>query len=162
MQHKEGDVVTTEHVNSFILSVCKIMKEMCMLDFKAGEPVLKKGVYLPDSSLVRIGFLSGFKDGLLILNINHNTALGIVSRLVMAQDADGTIDRLGQSAIAELGNMIAGNAATVFTNNNSNIIYITPPLYYTGGQYVNDDRELLSIPFSSEIGNLSVDILFNV
>lgn len=37
-----GDVVKAEHVNPFIISVCKIMKDMCMLDLKIGKPGIKK------------------------------------------------------------------------------------------------------------------------
>lgn len=146
-----------EHVNPFIISVCKIMKDMCMLDLKIGKPGIKKGGYLADSSLIKLGLL-GNLTGEVVLNINHDTALGIVSKMVMMPvDA---IDELGQSAISELGNMIAGNAATVFANS-SIIIDITPPSYIEGQQYQNDGKELFSIPFSSEIGDLSIDIFFN-
>jgi len=120
--------VKAEHVNPFIISVCKIMKDMCMLDLKIGKPSLKKGGYLPDSSLIKLG-LFGNLSGEVVLNINHDTALGIVSKMVMMPVE--TIDELGQSAIAELGNMIAGNAATVFANS-SIIIDITPPSYCIG------------------------------
>lgn len=147
-----------EHVNSFIISVCKIMKEMCMIDFTVGEPILKKGEYLADSSLVKIGFTSDF-PGEFVLNINHDTALGIISKLIIT--STDTIDELGKSAISELCNIIVGNAATIFANKSSVIIYITPPSYYIGKQYDNAGKELLSIPFSSEIGDLSVDILVN-
>ena len=50
-----GDVVKAEHVNPFIISVCKIMKDMCMLDLKIGKPGIKKGGYLADSSLIKLG-----------------------------------------------------------------------------------------------------------
>lgn len=146
-----------EHVNPFIISVCKIMKDMCMLDLKIGKPALKRGGYLSDSSLIKLGLL-GNLSGEVVLNINHDTAIGIVSKMVMTPVQ--TIDELGQSAIAELGNMIAGNAATVFANSNI-MIDITPPSYCIGGQYQDDGKELFSIPFSTEIGDLSIDIFFN-
>ena len=152
-----GDVVKAEHVNPFIISVCKIMKDMCTLDLKIRKPGIKKGGYLADSSLIKLGLL-GNLTGEVVLNINHDTALGIVSKMVM-MPVD-SIDELGQSAISELGNMIAGNAATVFANS-SIIIDITPPSYIEGQQYQNDGKELFSIPFSSEIGDLSIDIFFN-
>lgn len=144
-----------EYVNYFIISVCKVMKEMCKLDFNAGESILKKDEYLLDSSLVKINFFSDFTDKL-ILNINHNTALEIVSKLVATPG--NIIDEFGISAISELGNIIAGNAATILTSNSNSVIHITPPLYCTGQVYQNDNVELLSIPFSSKIGDLSVDI----
>ncbi len=146
-----------EHINPFIISVCKIMKDMCMLDLKIGKPSLKAGSYLPDSSLIKLGLLGNLK-GEVVLNINHDTAIGIVSKMIMTPVE--AIDELGQSAIAELGNMIAGNAATVFANN-SIIIDITPPSYCVGEQYQNGEKELFSIPFSSDIGDLSVDIFLS-
>lgn len=30
-----------EHINPFIISVCKIMKDICMLDLKMGKPFVK-------------------------------------------------------------------------------------------------------------------------
>lgn len=147
-----------EHIDSFIISVCKVMKEICMIDFTVGEPVLEKGGYPADSSLVKIDFISDF-SGEFILNINHDTALELISNLLI--ESVDTIDELGKSAISELGNIIAGNAATVFANKSGVVIYITPPSYHIGKQYDNAGKELLSIPFSSEIGDLSVDILVN-
>ena len=154
---KEGDVVKAEHINPFIISVCKIMKDMCMLDLKIGKPSVTKGEYPGDTSIIKLG-LTGNLTGEVILNIMHSTALQIVSKMVMMPVE--AIDELGQSAIAELGNMIAGNAATVFANSGI-IIDITPPSYCIGRQYQDDGKELFSIPFSSETGDLSIDIFFN-
>lgn len=158
--HKAGDVVQTEYVNFFIISVCRIMEEMCMIHFKAGKPIPKKDRYLPDSLVVSIDFSSGL-TGRLVLNINHNMALRIISKMIQeTDDTVYTIDELGQSAVCELCNMIASNAITMCTNNSDNIsvVYITPPLYCTGKQYKDNDSEMLSIPFFSEIGSFSVDI----
>ena len=143
-----------EHVNPFIVAVCKIIKDMCMLDLQIGKPVMKSNGYESENSLIRLG-LFGDLAGEVVLNLDHATALGIVSKMVM-MPVD-TIDELGQSAISELGNMIAGNAATVFANN-SIIIDITPPTYCLGSTYNDDGRQLLSIPFSSDIGDLSIDV----
>lgn len=143
-----------EHVNPFIISVCKIMKDMCMLDLKIGKPSIIKGDYQGDTSIIKLG-LVGNLTGEVILNIEHQTALEIVSKMMMTPVTD--MDALGQSAISELGNMIAGNAATVFSNNDV-IIDITPPSYYVGAEYTTDVPELFSIPFTSDAGDLSVDI----
>lgn len=143
-----------EHVNPFIISVCKIMKDMCMLDLKIGKPVMTKGEYPGDTSIIKLG-LVGNLTGEVILNIGHQTALQIVSKMVM-MPVD-TIDEMGQSAISELGNMIAGNAATVFANSNI-LIDITPPSYCVGAEFQLDVPELFSIPFTCEAGELSVDV----
>lgn len=146
-----------DHINPFIISVCKIMKDMCMLDLKIGKPAVTKGEYQADTSIIKLG-LKGNLTGEVILNIMHPTALQIVSKMIM-MPVD-TIDEMGQSAMSELGNMIAGNAATVFANNNI-IIDITPPDYYLGSGFRSDAKELFSVPFTCDAGDLSIDVFIN-
>lgn len=141
-------------MNPFIISICKIMKDMCMIDLKIGKPGMTKGEYGATSSLIRLG-LVGQLEGEVLLNIDHQMALEIVSKMVMAPVTE--IDAMGQSAISELGNMVAGNAATVFANNEV-LIDITPPTYFLGTEYKADVPQMFSIPFSSEAGNMSVDV----
>lgn len=143
-----------EHVNPFIISVCKVIKDTCMLDLKIGKPSITSGVYSSDTSIIKLGLL-GNLSGEVVLKIEKPVALEIVSKMMMTPV--DTIDALGQSAISELGNMIAGNAATVFSNNNI-LIDITPPSYFVGSEYRTDVAELFSIPFSCEAGGLSIDI----
>lgn len=143
-----------EHINPFIISVCKIMKDMCMLDLKIGKPSMRSGGFSADTSLIQLG-LMGNLTGEVLLNLEHQTALGIVSKMMMTPV--DTIDSIGQSAISELGNMIAGNAATVFANSNI-LIDITPPAYCIGADYQSDGNQLFSIPFTSDIGNLTIDV----
>jgi len=144
-------MVKAEHVNPFILSVCKVVKDVCMMDLTIGKPDVKKEEYPEDASIIELG-LVGALQGKVILNMEHPTALEIISKMMM-QPVD-TIDEIGQS---ELGNMIAGNAATVFASNNI-LIDITPPDYYEGGRYQGEGCQMLSIPFRSDAGAISVDI----
>lgn len=143
-----------EHVNPFIISVCKVLKDMCMLDLKIGKPSMTNGVYPGDASIIKLGLL-GDLSGEVVLNIEQPMALEIVSKMMMTPVA--TIDALGQSAISELGNMVAGNTATVFANNDI-LLDITTPSYFVGAEYKTDVSELFSIPFSSDSGNLSIDV----
>lgn len=153
MRGREGDVVKAEHINPFIISVCKIFKDMCMIDLKIGKPGLSNGEYASDTSIIKLGVI-GALTGEVVLNIARPTALEVVSKMMMMPVQE--IDEMGQSAISELGNMIAGNAATVFANSNI-LIDITPPSYYLGADFT-PDAQMFSVPFSSEAGDLSVDI----
>lgn len=146
-----------EHVNPFIISVCKVVKDMCMLELKIGKPCMKSGGYQEDASIIKLG-LKGNLTGNVVLNLEHSTALEIVSKMMMMPVT--VIDEIGKSAISELGNMIAGNAATVFASNNI-LIDITTPDYYMGSEYQGDGQQMFSIPFSSEAGNISVDVYIN-
>lgn len=128
-----------------------------MLNLEIGKPSIKEEVYEADSSIIELG-LVGNLSGKVVLNLSHATALEIVSKMMMMPVTD--IDAIGQSAISELGNMIAGNAATVFASGNI-IIDITTPNYCLGADYQGKDRKFFSIPFSSEIGTLTVDIFID-
>jgi chemotaxis protein CheX len=154
MKERAVEPMKAEHINPFILSVCKVVKDMCMMDLQIGKPVMKKETYSDDSSIIKLG-LVGALTGTVVLNLEHSTALGIISKMMMMPMQ--TIDEIGQSAISELGNMIAGNAATVFASNDI-LIDITPPSYCLGKDYQGDDNEMFSIPFTSEAGPISVDI----
>ena len=127
---------------------------MCMLDLKFGKPAISKGAYAADASIIKLGII-GNLEGQVLLNIEQSTALEIVSKMMMTPVSE--IDALGQSAISELGNMIAGNAATVFANNNI-IIDITTPVYFKGGEFTLDVPAVFSIPFTSVAGNMTVDV----
>ena len=120
-----------EHINPFIISVCKIMKDICMLDLKMGKPFVKDDKYEGDSSLIKLGIIGALK-GEVVLSLHYETALAVISKMMMMPVNE--IDAIGQSAISELGNMIAGNAATVFAND-STIIDITTPDYCVGKDY---------------------------
>ena len=143
-----------EHVNPFIISVCKVMKDMCMLDLKIGKPSLRQQSFPEENSLIRLG-LVGQLSGEVLLNFEPQTALGVVSKMMMMPV--NAIDAIGQSAISELGNMVAGNAATVFANNNI-MIDITPPDYFIGASYDGAATKMFTIPFSTEIGDMTIDV----
>ena len=147
-------MVKAEHVNPFILSVCKVVKDVCKMDLKIGKPGVKKEEYPDDASIIELGIVGGL-SGKVILNMEHPAALEVISKMMM--QPVNTIDEIGQSAISELGNMIAGNAATVFASNNI-LIDITPPGYYDGSSYRGQGNQMLSIPFCSDAGSISVDI----
>lgn len=143
-----------EHVNPFIISVSKIMKDICMLDLKMGKPFVKDDKYEGDSSLIKLGIIGALK-GEVVLSLHYETALAVISKMMMMPVSE--IDAIGQSAISELGNMIAGNAATVFANDGI-IIDITTPDYCTGEEHGESGKQMFCVPFASDIGELSINI----
>ncbi|MEE3460774.1 MAG: chemotaxis protein CheX [Lachnospiraceae bacterium] len=143
-----------ENVNPFIISICKVMKDMCMLDLKIGKPENKRCSYAADDSIIKLGLVGAF-EGYVILRLDHGTALQVVSKMMMMPV--NVIDEIGKSAISELGNMIAGNAATIFSGSGT-VLDITIPSYSEGASFVPEDDEILSVPFDTGAGKLSLDI----
>ena len=88
-------MVKAEHVNPFILSVCKVVKDVCMMDLTIGKPDVKKEEYPEDASIIELG-LVGALQGKVILNMEHPTALEIISKMMM-QPVDTIDDRRQRS-----------------------------------------------------------------
>ena len=107
-----------EHVNPFIISVCIVMKDMCMLDLKIGKPSLRQQSFPEENSLIRLG-LVGQLSGEVLLNFEPQTALGVVYNIM---------------------------------------IDITPPDYCVGASYNGAATEMFTIPFSTEIGDMTIDV----
>lgn len=69
--------------------------------------------------------VTGEMRGQVVLSIDEKKACEIASRMMMGMPVP-ELDDMAISAISELGNMIMGNAATVFSVRNIGID-ITPP-----------------------------------
>ena len=63
-----------EHINPFIISVCKIMKDICMLDLKMGKPFVKDDKYEGDSSLIKLGIIGALK-GEVVLSLHYERCI---------------------------------------------------------------------------------------
>ena len=88
--------MNADFINPFLMSATKIMQEICQTEMKIGKPYVKTTEFENESVAVMMGM--------------PVTAL----------------DDMSISAISELGNMIMGNAATIFSTKGY-VIDITPP-----------------------------------
>ncbi len=89
-----------EHINPFIISVCKIMKDICMLDLKMGKPFVKDDKYEGDSSLIKLGIIGALK-GEVVLSLHYETALAVISKMMMMPVNE--IDAIGRSRDSKYG-----------------------------------------------------------
>ena len=101
--------MNADFINPFLMSATKIMQEICQTEMKIGKPYVKTTEFENKSVAVMIG-ITGELKGQVIMAFEFNKALDVASI----------------SAISELGNMIMGNAATIFSTKGY-VIDITPP-----------------------------------
>ena len=87
------------------------------------KPILKEAKFDHDNWVIIIG-VTGEMRGQVLIGMTEETACAIASKMCMMEVK--TIDDFASSAIGELGNMIMGNAAIVFSSNGVGID-ITPP-----------------------------------
>ncbi len=143
--------INVEHINPFISASTKILKEMCFIDVKLGKPSIKEPIFLEDTLLIMIGF-TGERSGQVIMVLEESIACDIASKMIMMPITQ--MDELSRSAISELGNMIMGNAATIFSRKGI-AIDITPPTLGEGTMsFSTSFAKNISIPLNYEDGKV--------
>jgi chemotaxis protein CheX len=120
--------VNVEHINPFLMASTKVLKDMCFIDAKVGKPYIKNPAFFEDTLIILIGF-TGEMKGQALIAFNNEVACNIASKMIMMPIT--VMDELAKSAISELGNMIMGNTATIFSTKGI-AIDITPPTVANG------------------------------
>jgi chemotaxis protein CheX len=120
--------VNVEHINPFLVASTKILKDMCYIEAKVGKPYIKSPVFYADTLIIMIGF-TGEMKGQAMIAFENSIACDIASKMIMMPITE--MDDLAKSAIGELGNMIMGNTATIFSTKGIEID-ITPPTIGNG------------------------------
>lgn len=120
--------VNADHINPFLIASTKILKDMCFIDAKVGKPFVKSPAFFEDTLLIMIGF-TGEMKGHVMIAFENPIACDIASKMIMMPVTE--LDELARSAIGELGNMIMGNTATIFSTKGI-AIDITPPTVGNG------------------------------
>lgn len=120
--------MNAEHINPFLIASTKILKDMCFIDTQIGKPYLKECSFKSDMVVIIIG-ITGEMRGQVMIAMENIVACDIASKMCMMPISE--MNELSISAICELGNMIMGNTATVFSTKGVGID-ITPPTVCTG------------------------------
>lgn len=142
--------INVDHINPFLLASTKILKEMCYIDAKIGKPFVRNPVFLADTMVILIGF-TGEMKGQVLIAFEHHVACDIASKMMMMPVEE--MDDISRSAISELGNMIMGNTATIFSTKGI-AIDITPPTVGKGTMsFSSSFAQNICIPLEYEGGN---------
>ena len=135
--------INVEHINPFLMASTKVLKDMCFVDAKIGKPYTKDPNLLSDTLVILIG-ITGEMRGQVMIAFSNDVACDIASRMCMMPIT--VMDELATSAISELGNMILGNTATVFSTKGIQID-ITPPTIGNGSMtFKNNFAQNICIP----------------
>lgn len=116
--------MNAEHINPFVSVSCDILKQVCNIDANRGQIYIKKSPIQSERVTILVG-LTGEIKGQVFFSMEERVACSIASAMMMGMPVP-KLDEMSKSAIAELGNMILGNTATVFSNNGINIDITTP------------------------------------
>jgi chemotaxis protein CheX len=100
--------------------------------------------------------MTGQMQGDILFGLHETVALKVVSAM-MGGFVLTEMDKIGRSAISELGNMISGNASTMLYNQGVRVDITPPKLYSPEG---GTARKALTIPLIMEgIGEMDIQVL---
>jgi chemotaxis protein CheX len=129
----------SQHVNAFVTGAFRVLESVFGATPTRGELQALPAVFTTDQCNVTIG-VTGSIQGMVIFGMSLVTADRIASTMIGAPIK--TFDQLAASAIAELCNMISGNALASLSEAGA-ICDITPPALIRG---TNTKLSTLSIP----------------
>ena len=137
--------INVDYINPFLMAATGIIKDICQIEMKIGKPYVKETAFADDSVIIMIG-ITGEMRG---------QALEIASKMMMGMPVE-KLDEMSISAISELGNMIMGNAATIFSTKGI-LIDITPPTVCRGNLTIAQSfAQNICVPLSG--GDITIEL----
>jgi chemotaxis protein CheX len=144
-----------EFVNPFASVVLMVFQKEFGMNVMRDSLALQQGP-LTGADVNTIIGVTGQLEGQVIYTFDERVALRIASAL-MGEPLE-ELGELAKSAVAELGNIITGNAAIGLSENGFNCI-LTPPTLLTGKELiVTTFTPVLNIPFSTDFGMVTVHV----
>ena len=137
--------LNAEHINPFLMAAKKVLQDMCFVEVGIQKPTLKEASFGEDSWVIIVG-VTGEMRGQVLIAISQTEACGIASKMCMMEVKE--IDDFASSALSELGNMIMGNAATVFSSNGVGIDITPPSLSHGKVSFTSPFAKSLCVPLT--------------
>lgn len=144
--------ISVDLINPFLMATTTIMKNICQTDMSIGKPYVKTTEFSEESVAIMIG-ITGQMKGQVLMAFGYEQALQVASKMMMGMPV-AELDSMATSAISELGNMIMGNAATIFSTKGI-VIDITPPTVCRGAMTITQSyAQNICVPIQSDDGLL--------
>lgn len=148
--------MNVEFLNPFVEAACDVLKTECQISVHRGALSLQKTCLTTDDVTILISLI-GQVHGVVLFGLSEKASLNFVSR-VMGQPFTA-FDELAQSGIAELSNVISGQATIRLSNAGFTSIVSPPTLIQGKGVTVSTlNFSRLVIPLTTEYGNLTLHL----
>ncbi len=139
--------LSAELINPFLMAAKKVLQDMCFVEVGIQKPMLSEASFGPDIWTIIIG-VTGEMRGQVLIAMSEKNACSIASKMCMMEIT--AIDEFASSALSELGNMIMGNAATVFSSNGVGIDITPPTLSHGQVSFTSAATKNLCVPLTFE------------
>lgn len=146
-----------DKINPFPTAIAHVLSMFGITDVKQNE-LLEKDAFVTNTDVaIQIGLVGGMK-GNVSYCFSGDTAKQLASTMMMGMPVE-EIDDMVKSALSELGNMFAGTAATLLTQEDV-VMDITPPSVSIGEELklVVAFLYIGSVSVETPAGNIEVNI----
>lgn len=116
-----------EYINPFLMAASSVLRDFG-IETTVGKPSVKEAAFENNSLIIMIG-VTGEMKGQVMIAFRNDVACEVASKMMMMPVTE--MNEISTSAICELGNMILGNSATIFSTKGIGID-ITPPTMCSG------------------------------
>lgn len=146
-----------EYINPFIQAAQSVIKTLCGIELKLGKVYIRNSPFSVNQVVIMIGVVGKLR-GQVCFEMSIETAKNIAS-VMMGNMPLTELGEMGKSAVSEMGNMILGNASTMFANNGVDLD-ITPPALFTGEKIEMSNRiSTMVVPLElGEMGTVSINV----
>ncbi len=145
--------LSVELINPFLATAKKILSEVCFVDVGIQKPILREIVFDSNHWVIIVG-VTGQLHGHVLIAMTEKQACGIASKMAMMEIKE--MDDFASSAISELGNMIMGNVATVFSSSGIGIDITPPTLSHGNVSFASKGGKSLCVPMQFEGGGVDL------
>jgi len=148
--------MNVKFLNPFTDAASKVLEAECGLVVSKGQLSMQKSALTADEVTVLIS-LVGQVEGIVLYGMKISTALGLVSRVMDQEFSE--FDDLAKSGVAELGNVITGQA-TIKLSQAGFESQISPPTLIEGMdiEISTLDFQRIVVPLNTDAGLVTVHL----
>ncbi len=154
--------IRAEHVNAFVVPTLDVLGRMGKVEASIQEIHRREELETSHPLSIVVGFTGDLK-GAFILRFQEHTASAIGGGMMGGEPPSG-LNPVCQEALAELTNVIAGNASGQLARLGIHVM-ITPPVISTGRidhRIVPHVKEMIVVPLRTDRGEIELNLSFEM
>jgi chemotaxis protein CheX len=148
--------MNVESIVPFLDAVVKVMPQLGFQNVARGRMRVSDSNKIASLGVMAIIGLTHQLRGTIVYNMTEQAAKMIASKMMMDMPVP-VFDAMAESAISELGNMLAANAAMIFEQKGANID-ISPPTLIVGDSYTNTAANLRMIVVEVIVDEIPMEV----
>jgi len=145
-----------EIIVPFVTAAAEVLVTETGVTLKRGKLSLQSFAVITDDVATLVGIVGGIQ-GMILLNLSLSTCLALLSRMLGYELTE--FDELARSGIAELGNVIAGRAATKLSEAGRGADITVPTIIVGRGTRISAPSfPRLVVPLETTCGTLELHL----